>query len=188
MPADLDAAQAAIAAFLKALGHPTHGAPDLEGTPARVVDAFHRDLLAGYAVDVDALLEAEVTLTERAPGGDVIVTGIAVATVCPHHLLPAVGKAAVCYRPGERVFGLGTVSRVVDAFARRLTLQEEIGERVVGALCGAGRARGASCRLELLHTCLVARGTRQAQARVITLARAGEPVDERLLASIRDER
>jgi GTP cyclohydrolase IA len=183
MAPDLEAARAAISAFLAALGHPTSEAPDLEGTPARVVDAFHRDLLAGYGVDAAAVLREEAVPAASPPQGDVIVTGIAVATVCPHHLLPAVGHASVGYRPGDRVFGIGTVARIVDAFARRLTLQETIGELVVGTLCAAGGARGAACRIELLHTCLVARGTRQSHARVITVSRAGERLDEALLSS-----
>jgi GTP cyclohydrolase I len=104
----------------------------------------------------------------------VVVRGLAVTTVCPHHLLPALGTAAVGYLPGQRLLGLGTFARLVDAASRRLTLQEGIGDRVVAALMSRGGARGAFCQIELVHGCLAARGPRRPEARMITLARAGE--------------
>jgi GTP cyclohydrolase I len=179
MPVDRDAAAGAIRAFLEALGLPVAG--PLAGTPKRVVDAWADELLSGYGVDVDALLAEGVPPAESATDDDVVIADIAVSTVCPHHLLPGVGRATVAYRPGARLLGIGAVARTVDALARRLTLQEDVGRGVVQALCSAGGARGALCRIELLHTCLAARGSRQHAARVVTVARAGEPLDPGLL-------
>ena len=140
MAVDRDAAERAIRAFLTALGHDPRNSAILEGTPARVTEAFAEDLLSGYAVDIPALLLAESEpLAKDGPRGLVIVRDVSVATVCPHHLLPALGKAAVAYLPGERIVGIGTIARTVDALARRLTLQETIGDSVVRALMeGAG--------------------------------------------------
>ena len=177
MAVDRDAAERAIGAFLKALGHDPETSAMLTGTPARVTEAFDRDLLSGYSVDVSALLVAESEPTGKdGPRGLVIVRDVSVATVCPHHLLPGLGRAAVAYLPGERIVGIGTIARTVDAFARRLTLQETIGESVVHALMDAVGARGAYCRLELRHSCLAARGARQAEATVVTVAEAGERI------------
>ena len=174
MPVDRQKAEQAIAAFLKALGHDPAATPELSRTPALVAEAFERELLAGYAIDVPALLAAESgELSAEEGRGLVVVRNIHVATVCPHHLLPGLGTATVAYFPGERLVGIGALSRTVEAFSRRLALQESIGDRVVRALVEHAGARGAYCRLELAHACLSARGARQAAATVVTVARAG---------------
>jgi GTP cyclohydrolase I len=140
---DRHAAERAIAAFLRALGHDPEASPELSDTPARVAEAFERDLLSGYSVDIRALLQTEsVALSEDGPHGPVIVRDATVSALCPHHLLPATGVATVAYLPGDRIVGIGTLSRLVDAYARRLTLQEAISENVVRALVEHAGARG----------------------------------------------
>jgi GTP cyclohydrolase I len=88
--------------------------------------------------------------------------------------LPALGTANVVYLPGKTLLGIGTIAALVDAYARRLTLQEAIAQSVVEALVEHAGARGAYCELELEHGCLRARGERQAHALVRSSARAGE--------------
>jgi len=175
MAADRAAAARAISDFLKALGFDPANSPDLAGTPERVADAYADDLLRGHTLDVRELIrkgscEAPVAVKS----GPVAITGIAVSTICPHHLLPALGRASVVYLPGAMLLGIGTVTALVDAFARRLTLQEAIGQNVVSALIEHAGARGAYCELELEHSCLRARGEQQASALVRSSARAGE--------------
>jgi len=175
MAVDRAAAARAIADFLQALGFDPVTYPDLAGTPERVCDAFADDLLRGHALDVRELIrrgscEAPVAVKS----GPVALSGIAVSTICPHHLLPALGRASVVYLPGAMLLGIGTLSALVDAFARRLTLQEAIGQNVVSALIEHAGARGAYCELELEHSCLRARGEQQANAVVRSSARAGE--------------
>jgi GTP cyclohydrolase I len=178
-PVDRAAAERAIRAFLVALGYDPAKSEDLQGTPARVTEAFETDLLAGEGVDVRELLLAESSVIGAAgPRGLVVVDRISVATICPHHLLPGLGQAAVAYLPGQRLVGIGTIARLVDAVARRLTLQEDIGESVVRALMEHAGASGAYCRLELTHSCLSARGARQGDARVVTIARAGADIPD----------
>ena len=144
-------------------------------TPARVTEAFTDDLLRGHGVDVPELIrKGSCEAPLAAKSGPVAVTGIAVASTCPHHLLPALGYASVVYLPGATLLGIGTLTALVDAFARRLTLQEAIGQNVVSALMEHAGARGAYCELELEHACLRARGERQATAVVRSSARAGE--------------
>ena len=90
-----------------------------------------------------------------------------------HHLLPFHGFAHVAYRPGGKLTGLSCLGRLVDCFAHRLTIQEEIGRQVIDALVAHVGAAGAACVLEAQHTCMIARGARQTGARVTTVSLAG---------------
>ncbi len=175
---DRDAAERAIDAFLRALGRDPEHEPELVGTGARVAAAFADDLLVGYGIDVDALLSQNVFAgnTEL-----VVVRDLPVATICPHHLMPSTGRATVAFAPEEHLVGVGVLTRLVDAFARRLSLQEQIGERVVAALQKHLAPRWAACRLILDHACMTSRGERPHGARVETLAVAGGDVDEEVV-------
>lgn len=166
-------AERAVREFLLALGRDPDGDADLVGTPARVVDAYANELLSGYDVDVKALLSEGEAVAPGKLSGFVALRGISVSTVCPHHLLLSHGTATVAYRPGQRLFGLGTLAAVVNAFARRLSLQEAIGEQVVQALVDHGGAQAAYCELRLVHGCVVARGARQASTELVSTARLG---------------
>ncbi len=172
---DRAAAAAAIDAFLRALGRDPEREPDLAGTGARVADAFADELCEGYAVDVAKLLAENVIdlggQTSSATGHAlVVVRDIAVTTTCPHHLMQATGIATVAFAPAQRIVGVGAVASLVDAYARRLTLQERIGDEVVAALMTHLAPRWAGCRLLLSHGCMTARGERKHGARVETLA------------------
>jgi len=167
-------AERAVREFLSALGHdPEHDA-ELRGTPTRVVEAYATELLSGYDVDVKALLANGEEIAENQVSGLVALSGIAISSICPHHLLLSNGTASVVYRPGTRLFGLGKLAALVNAYARRLALQESIGESVVQALVEHGAARAAYCEVRLVHGCLVARGSRQTGAELVTTARRGE--------------
>jgi GTP cyclohydrolase I len=173
--ADIDrrAAEAAIAAFLRALGRDPAGDPELAETPQRVTEAFADELLSGYSLDVAELVRSG---SSDAKGAATVVAlrDIDLATVCPHHLMPGIGRAQVVYRPGARLLGLGTIARLVDACSRKLALQETIANDVVRALMTHAEARGAYAELTLTHGCLSARGACQARARATTFALAGE--------------
>ncbi len=174
MPVDRARAERAVREFLLAFGRDVDADPELRGTPARVVEAYERELLSGYDVDVRALLSEGEAVTKNQISGVIALSGIALSTICPHHLLLSNGTASVVYRPGARLFGLGTLAALVNAFARRLSLQESIGESVVQALVEHGGARAAYCEICLVHGCLVARGSRQAGAELTTTARRGD--------------
>ena len=175
MPVNREAAERAISDFLKALGFDPREHADLAETPQRVTEAFSEDLLRGHSVDVPELIrKGSCPAPASSKTGVVAVREIAVASTCPHHLLPALGVASVVYLPGASLLGIGTITALVDAFARRLTLQEAIAQNVVTALVEYAGARGAYCELELEHGCLRARGERQAHAVVRSSSRAGE--------------
>jgi GTP cyclohydrolase I len=180
---DRSAAARAIEDFLRALGHEIEG--DLVGTGERVADAFADDLLEGESLDAAALVREGAMPTGPHERGLVVVRELYVTTMCPHHLLPGHGKGLVAYLPGDRVAGIGTIARVLDALSRRLTLQERIGGQMVELLVNELGARGALCKLALTHTCLIARGGRKEGAVVETIALAGlfaDPTPERDLA------
>jgi GTP cyclohydrolase I len=143
-----------------------------------VAEAFANDLLRGYRDDPAAIL-AEATASD-APGL-VVLTGIAAATTCPHHLMPATGVVHVAYLPGGRVVGLGALARIVDCFSRRLALQEDLGRSIARALITHLGARGAAAIVDLAPTCLTARGERRHGARAITVAYEGEMAENTAL-------
>lgn len=170
MATDLDAAATAIEQFLAALGHDVGSDPELQGTGRRVAEAFANELLAGYAMDPKSIL-AETTTTRAR--GLVVLCNIHTTAICPHHLLPAPGVVHVGYLPGERVVGLGSLARLVDCHARRLVLQEDLGEAVVHSLVEHLGAEAAGIVVRLHPTCVSARGSRQHAAEAVTSAYAG---------------
>ena len=170
---DLERARRGIEEFLRGLGFDTDAEPELRRTAERVVRAFSDDLLSGDDMDDASVLLGGSRLAAPNEKGLVVLRNLSAVTVCPHHLLPAIGHATVVYVLGERVAGFGAVARLVDGHARRLVLQEEIGNRVVQSMMQHLGARGALCRLSLLHSCFVARGERWHDARVDTIAAVG---------------
>jgi GTP cyclohydrolase I len=181
---DKRAAAEAIEAFLRALGHEPTG--ELTGTGERVADAWADDLLDGYRTNPIELLRDGSADAGRGEHGPVILRDLSVTTVCPHHLLPAHGTATVAYVPNRRLAGLGTIARVVDAYAHRLTLQEHVGESIVKAIRHELEPHAALCILSLTHGCLVGRGERKAGAVIETMAIEGEyRYRQELLSSLR---
>ncbi|MFW6067343.1 MAG: GTP cyclohydrolase I [Myxococcota bacterium] len=168
----------AIEEFLAAVGAPVRDDPELRQTGERVAGAFIDELLAGYDEDPAAIL-ADTTET-RAPGM-VVVRALPVTTMCPHHLLPAQGVAHVGYLPGGRVVGLGALGRLVQCYARRLILQEDLGQSVADALVAHLDARAAACMIDLVPTCLTGRGGRHHGARAVTTALAGTMTEDESL-------
>lgn len=170
---DRQAAARAIDDFLRALGRSSALEPELVGTGERVAEAYANELCAGYAVDVDALA-AEHTLTSSSTGV-VLLRRLPLATLCPHHLLPAEGFASIAYQPAGRLMGLGGIAGVVEALARRLVLQEDLGEQVATALAQALSPTWLLVHLQLRHGCLRLRGSRSHGALVDTFTRRGTP-------------
>ena len=133
----------------------------------------HRALALGMYISISGIVTFKAAEALRT-----IVRDIPLTTTCPHHLMPATGVATVAFAPEEHLVGVGTVARLVDAFARRFALQEQIGERVVAALQKHLSPRWAGCRITLSHACMTTRGVRPHGARVETLAIAGGKVHD----------
>lgn len=140
---------------------------DLRRTPARVADAWSREILSGYAIDPLAILSTGSSAREK---GMVVVHGIRFVSICVHHLLPFYGSAAVAYLPERRLVGLSKIARVVDALAHRLQLQERLTRQITETIAEALDPVGVACRMEAEHLCMTIRGTRKRSARVVTTA------------------
>ncbi len=146
----------------------------------RVAAAFADDLLAGYAEDPAAHL---VPIEIAGSAGPVVLRQVRFVSVCAHHLLPYRGEAHVGFVPGQHHVGIGSIARLVDTLARRLTLQEQLTASIADELARALRPRGTIVVLEAEHFCLSVRGARKTGHRLVTVERRGEvPPDlERLV-------
>lgn len=126
----------------------------LQDTPKRVVKSW-KEIYGGYDVDVPSLFT-----TFAADGYDqiVLLRDIEFYSNCEHHMQPFFGRAHVAYIPETRVVGISKLARLVDAFARRLQIQERIGDEVTRALVEHLSPKGAACIIEAKHMCMCARG------------------------------
>lgn len=139
-------------------------------TRARVAALWHERLLGGYRDDPAAILGPGF----EDPRQDLIVVrGIAVHGVCPHHLVPFRGVAHVGYLPGGRLHGFGRIARLVDAISHRFTYQEWLTRDIVDVLVRHGAARGAACVVEAEQLCLLLGEDRRGDERVVTQSFAG---------------
>lgn len=172
---DKAAAAAHLEAFLRSVGAPLDADPELRGTGLRVADAWVDELLSGYAAEPARILAEG---TESSSKGLVILADIPATTMCPHHLLPASGRVHVGYWPGPRVVGFGAIARLVECYTRRLALQEDVAESIANALVVHLGAEAAGVVVDLVPSCLTARGERPHGAHAITTAFAGRARDE----------
>ena len=131
----------------------------LQETPARVAKAF-ATWFGGYDVDVAGLFK---TFEDGAEGCDemVIVRDIPVYSHCEHHMAPIIGRAVVGYVPGEKIVGLSKLSRVVDAFARRLQVQERLTNQIADAIAEHLQAKAVCVYVDAKHLCMESRGVKQ---------------------------
>lgn len=167
---DAAAFERAVNDLLAACGLSPDGA-HMGRTAMRVRELWQRRLLGGYDMDpAEALGDGfEDDRTDM-----VVIRGIAVHGVCPHHLVPFRGVAHVAYLPGGRLHGFGRIARLVDAIGHRFTYQEWMTRDIADALVRHGHARGAACIIEAEQLCLLLGEDRRGDERVVTQAFAGE--------------
>jgi len=151
--------------------------PELERTPSRVADAYS-EFFAGIGTDAVAIArEGTVHAEDGERGQLVIVRDVRFRSVCEHHLLPFTGVAHLAYAPGDRLIGLGTLSRVLDAVASRPQLQERLGEQVAATIAEGLGAAGVLVVLDAQHQCVTTRGERQSVSTTVTVAATGSLAD-----------
>ncbi len=163
-------AAAAFRELLAAFGLESSGDPNLRDTAERCADAWADTLMAGYFVDPDASLGE--TYPSRADG-PVVIVGIPLLSMCPHHLLPMLGHAHVAFVPEGRVPGFGAVPRLIDAYARRLVLQEDLTHDIAVGLARALGVASAACVVEARHSCVAVTAPAQRDAHFRTSASVG---------------
>jgi len=158
-----------VRAVLAAVGED----PEREGllkTPDRVEKAF-RFLTKGYQEDVRALLNS--ALFSVCYDEMVLVKDIEVFSMCEHHLLPFFGKAHVAYIPKNKVVGLSKIPRLVDAFARRLQVQERLTVQIANAIQDAIHPNGVGVVIEAQHLCMIMRGVEKQNSVAVTSCMLG---------------
>ena len=141
----------------------------LLGTPERVADAYAY-LFAGLGEDPVHHLEVGFAEDYR---DTVLVRDIPLYSICEHHLIPFVGKAHVGYAPHGRVVGLSKLARLVEGYARRPQLQEQLTVQIADALYESLGSRGSIVVIEAEHLCMTARGVQKPGSITVTSAVRG---------------
>jgi len=142
----------------------------LKDTPHRVVKSWS-EIYAGYKMDVASMFTTFVDV--HGYSQVVVCKDIELYSMCEHHMLPFFGKAHVAYLPNKKVIGISKLARLVDAFARRLQIQERIGEQVTDALMQYLEPKGAACIIKATHMCMRMRGVNKQDSIMITSSLKG---------------
>ena len=153
--------------------------PDREGlrdTPSRVARAY-REFFVGYAVDPVAVLERTF---EETDGYDeiVLLRDIRLESTCEHHMAPIIGRVHVAYLPHRRVVGISKLARVVDAYAKRLQIQEKLTAQIANTIQDVLEPRGVAVVVEAAHQCMTTRGVHKPGVTMVT---------SRMLGAFRDD-
>lgn len=139
--------------------------PQREGlmeTPQRVVNSY-LELFGGYKINPQNFLRKTF---EEVNGYDemVVLTNITFTSHCEHHMLPIIGKAHIGYLPQNRVVGISKLARVVEAYARRLQIQEKLTAEIAQSINDILKPKGVGVVIEASHECMTTRGVRKAGA------------------------
>jgi GTP cyclohydrolase I len=153
--------------------------PEREGlidTPSRVVRSYE-EFFAGYELDPATLLERSF---EEVEGYDeiVLLRNIRLESYCEHHMVPILGVAHVAYLPNHRVVGISKLARVVEAYAKRLQIQEKLTAQIANTLDTVLQPRGVAVVIESQHQCMTTRGVHQTNVDMVT---------SRMLGAFRDD-
>ncbi len=148
----------------------------LSGTPDRVARAY-REFFAGYASDPVEILARTF---EEIEGYDemVVLRAIRFDSHCEHHMVPITGRAHVAYLPQRRVVGISKLARVVEAYARRLQIQEKMTAQIANAINDVLDPLGTAVVLEGTHQCMTSRGVHKTGVIMVT---------SRMLGAFRDD-
>jgi GTP cyclohydrolase I len=168
-------AEAAIRVLLGWTGDDTTR-PGLRKTPARVASAFE-DWFSGYAIDPYALLGASF---QQVGSYDRIVTlcDIDFESHCEHHMAPIIGRIHLAYLPNRRLAGISKLARVVEAYTRRLQLQERLTAEIAACINDVLEPRGVAVVVEARHQCMTTRGVHRANTRMVTSEMLGAFQDD----------
>ena len=144
--------------------------------PARVVRAYE-EFFAGYDIDPVALLERTF---EETDGYDeiVLLRDIRLESHCEHHMVPIIGRAHVAYLPHRRVVGISKLARVVEAYAKRLQIQEKLTAQIANTIQQVLQPRGVAVVIEAAHQCMTTRGVHKPGVTMVT---------SRMLGAFRDD-
>lgn len=142
----------------------------LKGTPYRAWKAL-QSLTKGYGEDIASLVNGAVF--ESAMDEMVIVKDIELYSLCEHHLLPFTGKCHIAYIPNGKILGLSKFARIVDMFARRLQVQENLTQQIANMVLAVTQAKGVGVIIEARHFCMMMRGVEKQNSSMTTSVMLG---------------
>ena len=142
----------------------------LQKTPERVAKAL-QFLTRGYSENGTEIIKS--ALFEEDYKHMVVVKDIELFSMCEHHMMPFIGKAHVAYIPDGKITGLSKLARVVEAYARRLQVQERLTEQIRDCIQSALEPLGVAVVIEAMHTCMSMRGVQKTNAVTTTSAFSG---------------
>ncbi len=145
-------------------------------TPSRVVRSYE-EFFKGYATDPVAILERTF---EETDGYDeiVLLRDIRLESHCEHHMVPIIGRAHVAYLPHRRVVGISKLARVVEAYGKRLQIQEKLTAQIANTIQEVLQPRGVAVVIEASHQCMSTRGVHKSGVTMVT---------SRMLGAFRDD-
>ena len=142
----------------------------LKSTPKRAANAM-RFLTQGYDADIDEIVNGALFSSDS--DEMVIVKDIELYSMCEHHILPFIGKCHVAYLPRGKVIGLSKIARLVDIFARRLQIQENLTKEIADCILKKTDASGAAVIIEAKHMCMMMRGVEKQNSVMTTSCMLG---------------
>jgi GTP cyclohydrolase I len=166
-----DEAEAAIETLLRWAGDDP-AREGLRDTPARVARAFE-DWFSGYRDDPEAYLARTF---EEVEGYDelIVLKDIRFESHCEHHLAPIIGRVHVGYLPNKKVVGISKLARVVEAYARRLQVQEKMNAQIANCIQNVLDSKGVAVVIEAAHQCMTTRGVHKPGVTMVTSTMLGE--------------
>jgi GTP cyclohydrolase I len=165
-----DTMKDAFTAMLNEIGEdPTR--EGLRDTPKRAAKAM-RFLTSGYQKTIDEVVNGALFQSES--NEMIVVQDIEMYSMCEHHMLPFIGKCHVAYIPTGKVLGLSKVARIVEMFARRLQIQENLTRQIAETIQTVTAASGVSVIIEAKHMCMMMRGVEKQNSVMKTSVMLGE--------------
>ena len=173
-------------AIIESVGEDIHR-DGLKDTPQRAAKAMQY-LTRGYDQSLENIVNNAVFDSDISEM--VVIKDIELYSLCEHHMLPFIGKCHIGYLPDGKVLGLSKFARIVDMFARRLQIQENMTKQIADAIMNATGAKGVAVVIEAKHMCMMMRGVEKQNSSMTSsvmlgLMRDSQPTREEFLQFIR---